>query len=269
MKKKVGLIGCGTIGTGLARYIKTKLSARLSLAFLCDSNDNAARQLQKRYAPRAVRVSFDELLKKSDLIIEAATGSVVPQLVRKGLRTHKTILVMSIGGLLALKDLPALIKKTSGELLLPSGAIAGLDAVAAARQATLTRVRITTAKPVAGLRGAPYFEKKGIDLSRIKKPTIVFEGNALQAIRHFPKNINVAALLSVAAGGPRKVAVRIITSPAFTRNTHTVEIEGSFGKATMTTENLPSPDNPKTSYLAILSACAMLEKTITPMKIGV
>ncbi|MBN2266733.1 MAG: DUF108 domain-containing protein [Candidatus Babeliaceae bacterium] len=267
-KLKLGLVGCGVIGTGLIKNVRKHLSSQVTVAYLSDIDKPKAQKLKNKCRCSARIVSLPELIKYSDIIVEAASAHVSSEVAERALRAHKKVVIMSIGGLLKCKDLKGLIKKTKGELILPSGALAGLDAIASARLSRIKRVTLTTSKPLKGLIGAPYFAKKGLDLSVIKKPTIVFTGSAREAIRYFPKNINVAVLLSFATLGPNKVRVKIITSPTFKRNTHQVVVEGDFGVISTTTENLPSPDNPKTSYLAVLSAFATLQKILSPLKIG-
>jgi aspartate dehydrogenase len=270
MKKiKIGLVGCGAIGTGLAKQITARLSSKVVLAYLCDLDQKKAAELKQKSKARTARiVSLEILIQKSDIIVEAASASVSAKVAQLGLKAHKKVLIMSIGGLLKCKGLPVLLKKTKGELILPSGALAGLDAICAAQASTIKSATLTTSKPVKGLMGAPYFTVKGIDLTTIEKPTVVFEGSAREAIKYFPQNINVAVLLSFATIGPDKVKVQIITSPHFTKNSHHLEVAGDFGTITTTTENVPSPDNPKTSYLAVLSAFATLKKTLATLKIG-
>ncbi|MBI4708486.1 MAG: DUF108 domain-containing protein, partial [Candidatus Omnitrophica bacterium] len=154
------------------------------------------------------------------------------------------------------------------QIYLPSGAICGLDGVKSASLGRIDKVTLTTRKPPRSLEGAPYLVSKGINLSQIKQETLLFEGTAEEAIRGFPQNVNVCATLSIAGIGPEKTRVKIITSPFYTSNIHEVEAEGAFGRLTVRTENVPSPQNPKTSYLAALSAIATLKQILEPVKIG-
>ena len=117
---------------------------------------------------------------------------------------------------------------------------------------------LTTRKPPKGLSGAPYLVQQGIDVDNLTEPKVVFEGNALEAVKAFPANVNVAAALSLAGIGPVETRVRVIADPRATSNSHEVVAEGAFGRLQAMTENMPSPRNPKSSYLASLSACAEL-----------
>jgi len=273
-KNKVGIIGCGTIGGELAKKIAKGKFPDLKLAFLCDSDQDQAKKLQKKILKtkkQTLRVasSIETLIKQSDIVIEAASSSVSARVARKALRANCSVLIMSVGGLVT--DFAALQKcaqRSRGTLFLPSGAVCGIDGILAAKESQISRVTLTTRKPVKGLIGAPYFEKKGIDITKIKKETIVFDGTAQEAITYFPKNINVAAILSLAGLGIKKTRVRIATSPLFKRNSHEICAEGSFGTLVSRTENVPSPSNPKTSYMAILAAEAVLRKISSAIKIG-
>ena len=129
-------------------------------------------------------------------------------------------------------------------------------------------VKITTRKPPKSFEGAPYVAKNRIDLKNIKQETTLFEGTAKEAVHAFPQNINVASTLSLAGAGADKVRVKIVTSPDYSKNVHEVEIEGDFGRIFTRTENLPSKANPKTSYLASLSAIAALEGIVSNFRVG-
>jgi len=144
-------------------------------------------------------------------------------------------------------------------IYLPSGAIAGLDAIKSVHD-QLDSVTLTTTKHPRSLKGAKFFETSDIDLEKIDKPTIIFEGKAKEAVSLFPANINVAALLSLAGVGSDKTSVKIVADPNTTKNTHNIIAQGKFGKMVFTVENVPDETNPKTSKLAILSAIETLRK---------
>jgi aspartate dehydrogenase len=178
-------------------------------------------------------------------------------------------MIMSIGGLLANLALFSLAKKKKCRVILPSGAICGLDGIKAASIGGIKKVTLTTRKPPQGLKGAPYVVKNNIDLDSITDEKVIFEGTAEEAVRGFPKNVNVSAMLSIAGLGPQKTRVRIITAPQYTRNMHEIEVEGKFGRLVTRTENVPFPDNPRTSFLAALSAVATLKQILDDtIKIG-
>ena len=96
---------------------------------------------------------------------------------------------------------------------------------------------------------------------------MIFEGSALEAVKAFPANVNVAATLFLAAEGS-EVWVNVVADPGIHVNRHEIEVEGDFGRISTKVENVPSPKNPKTSYLAALSAIATLRSIVEPVKIG-
>ncbi len=184
------------------------------------------------------------------------------------LRHHKNLIVLSVGGVLQIPTLQSLLKKSRGQIYVPSGAIAGVDAVLAGKALRIRQIQVTTRKPLRSLSGSPYFKMRRLDLAKIKRPTLIFDGSAFQAIRCFPQNINVAATLSLAGIGPRKTRVRIFASPTYHYNTHEIEIKGGFGRIVTKVRNVPSGENPKTSALAIGSTVALLEKLFDRLKVG-
>ena len=265
---KAGIIGCGTIGGVIAEAIGSRFSESIILLGVCDADENKARALISRLKIKAENLKKDELIKKCDLIIEAASAAVSYEIAKDALKAGKDIIVMSTGGLLGKPDIFELAKMSGGKIYLPSGAISGLDGLKSAMMAKVKSATLTTRKPTAGLKGAPYIKEKNIDLDSIKKETVIFEGTAEDAVKGFPQNVNVSATLSMCGLGPKNTKVRIVTSPDYTSNTHEVEIEGDFGRLKTVTENVPMPTNPKTSYLAALSAIAVLSDIISSSRIG-
>jgi len=265
--KKIGVVGCGTIGTQICLAIdQGKIAAEL--VAVADMDGVKAQQLAGQLSNPCDVLLIPELVRRADLIVEAANQNVVPPLIEMVLDQGKEVLIMSVGGLLPLTWLSERLRDSGSRLYIPSGAIAGLDAVRAANVAQIQSVTLTTRKPPRGLKGVPYCVEKGIDLDALDKETVIFEGSAQEAVRAFPKNINVAATLSLAGVGPERTRVRIIADPALKNNIHEIEIVGESGKIVTRTENVPSAFNPKTSYLAVLSAIAALQGITSPFKVG-
>lgn len=265
---KVGIVGCGAIGSFLAREIQRTLQGRMHLAGVCDVDPCRTAALKKSLRAPVKNFSLAELAKRVDLLIEAAGMAAVPPVFAQALRQRADVMVMSSGGLLKQPGLLARAKKRGVRVYVPSGALAGLDAVKAARQGKIRCVTLTTTKPLDSLRDAPYVKERGIDLDRPGEEIVVFEGTALQAVAGFPQNINVAAALSLAGVGGRRTRVRIVASRTTQRNTHSIEITGDFGTIRCCTENVPSARNPKTSRLAMYAALAMLEDLAAGVRIG-
>jgi aspartate dehydrogenase len=137
-----------------------------------------------------------------------------------------------------------------------------------ARVAGLDEVVLTTSKPPRALAGAPYFAERGVDVGSVRERTVIFEGPAIEAVRHFPANVNVAATVSLAGIGPERTRVRVVADPSLAGNVHELSARGAFGEMTLRLANLPSPDNPKTSLLACLSPLACLRRLADPIQVG-
>ncbi len=270
-KLKIGIVGCGAIGSYLAKVIVKDFSGESRLCGLFDLNKDKAKKLSARLAgtSRLSMASLEELLKNSELVIEAASAKFSWDIARSALSRGKDIMIMSSGGVSnRLKQLCALATKRGSRVYIPSGAISGLDAVKAAAIGGINKVVLTTTKNPLSFKGVKYIEDRGINLRGIKKERVLFSGKAKEAVKYFPQNINVAASLSLAGIGRDKTQVRIIASPRVTRNIHEIRLESKAGNVFTRTENILHPDNPKTSYLAALSATAMLKQILEPVKIG-
>lgn len=268
MKKTIGIIGCGAIGSALAEYADKNLSLEIDKIILCDIDTSKAKELKEKLKFVSISEKIENVIKEADLIIEAVSPVIAPEVMKLAIKEGKDVMIMSIGGLLGNEELLSEARDKGTKVLLPSGAIAGIDAVKAAKNSEIESVTLTTHKAPKSIKGAPYFENNKIDLDNIKEETVIFEGNALQAVKGFPKNVNVSALLSLAGVGPEKTKVIIKVSPEYTRNIHQIEVKSSAGNFTMRTENVPSPSNPKTSYLAALAAIASLKGYFDSVRIG-
>ena len=265
---KIGIIGCGFMGTELAKFSKKELSHITELTALYDIRREKAETLASFLKSEFTVVKSDDaVFKKSDLIIECASPAAAKPLLEKAIKLSKSILIMSVGGLINSINLLKKARVKGIKVYLPSGAILGIDGLKAAKLSVIRKVTLTTRKPPRGLEGAPYLKENSINVNAIRKETIIFEGNASQAIKAFPKNVNVSSLLSIAGLGAKKTKVRIVTSPKYKKNTHEIEIEGEFGRMNIVAENVPS-ENPKTSKLAALSAMATLWGIADSVKIG-
>lgn len=266
---KVGIIGCGTIGKELSVACQKKFKEEVTLEALSDTDAARARKLQNQLRPRPRVMPTEQLIKSCDLVIEAASKEAAYEACKKALSLGKDVMVMSVGGLLGReKEIFELARTHRCCLYLPSGGVVGVDGLKAAHIGKIYRVTLTTRKPPQGFEDSPYVLKHGIRLKNLKQEKILFEGDALAAVKGFPKNINVSATLSLAGLGPKKTKVRIIASPHMLVNVHEVYVQGDCGSFYTRTENFPSEQNPKTSRLAILSAVATLERILKNVKIG-
>ncbi|MBF0511249.1 MAG: DUF108 domain-containing protein [Candidatus Omnitrophica bacterium] len=266
---RVGILGCGAIGSRIARSIKTECGDRAMVTALFDINPVKATHLQKDLpCKNIVKTSYQDLLKSCDFVVEAVNAADTRDLVLKAILARKDVLVMSVGKFIEGESIFKIAQKQGVRVLIPSGALAGIDAIKAASLKRIDSIKLTTRKPVYGFAGNSYVKTQKIDLSRIKKETLLFEGKVQEAVKCFPQNINVAATIALASGCVEKLRIRITTSPEFKVNSHEIEMRGEFGRLVTRTENVVCPDNPKTSLLAVLSAVHTLKEYFQGVKIG-
>ena len=259
--KRIGLLGCGAIGTEIALAIDSgKVPAKLTHVF--DFSKEASKKLVTQLKNKPEITENVGLLAAAplDLIVEAASQDAVRDNALIILQNKKDLMIMSVGALLDESILDIILEGCQDfkkSIYLPSGAILGLDGIRAVKD-ELELVTLVTTKNPKALKGAKFFETSDIDLDKITKTITIYDGMAREAVRLFPANINVAALLSLAGLGSEKTKVRIIADPNTDKNTHEIIAQGKFGKFSIKVENVPSESNPKTSKLAILSAIECL-----------
>ena len=268
-KIRVGILGCGAIGSRIAKSIKNVCDNQATVSALFDINPAKAAKLQKTLPQKnIVYHNYHELLNNCDLVVEAVNAPDTYSLVRQALLANKDVLVMSVGKFIDGDSILKLAQKQGARFLIPSGAIAGIDAIKAASLGKIHSITLTTRKPIYGFADNAYVQARRINLSQIKKETILFDGNVKEAVKCFPQNINVAATIALASLAKDKIKIRISTSPEYSVNSHEIEVVGEFGRMLTKTENVVCPDNPKTSYLAVLSAVQTLRQYFQQVNIG-
>jgi aspartate dehydrogenase len=264
--KSIGIVGCGAIGRALLKAVESgRLSVRI--AGVTSRTEKSARGFLSSLRNPPPYLELRELIGASDLIMEAAGGSVVPELAEKVFAEGKELMVISAGALLDHPEIIEESRRTGCRLYVPSGAIAGLDGIKSACVGQITHVTMTTRKPPNGLEGAPYLVHKGISLADLAEEKEVFSGNAREACKGFPANVNVSAAVSLAGIGPDKTRIRIVAVPGLQRNCHDIEIEGEFGRLHVHIENVPS-ENPRTGKLTALSIIRSVQDVVDPVRIG-
>lgn len=270
----IGLIGSGTIGQEIATAVSDGGAGDHEIAGIFDRNPDKVAALASTLGMRNdIPVdSVEELTERAELVIECASQQAVQEYAVDLLETETDLLTMSVGAFAQadLYDEAVAAARTNDAILrVPTGAIAGLDAIkAASRVDGLSTVRLTTTKPPDGLRGAPHIENEDIDLDGFSEPMSVFVGSAREAAKGFPANVNVAIGLSLAGIGPDLTTVEIVADPTAENNQHVVTASGDVGVIETTVSNVPSPTNPKTSYLAALSAIESLSGMTDTVRIG-
>jgi len=270
MKKlRIGIVGCGAIGSSLAKAVAKEFRAQAELVALYDIDIAKARALSRRVSKNIAASDLTRLIQKSELVIEAASAKSSYDICRKALLKKRDCMVMSVGGIVGhYTELSALAGRQRAKVYIPSGAISGIDALKAARLGNIKSVTITTTKNPKAFEGVEYVRKSGVNLSKIKEDRVLFSGSAQKAVKFFPQNINVAAILSIAGIGAKKTKVRIVASAATKKNVHEIEIDAEAAKIKTRAENILHPENPKTSFLAVLSAVATLKQILEPIKVG-
>jgi len=268
-RKKVGILGCGAIGSRIAKAVHNELNQFCDLVGLYDITvPKMERIAQDLKVANLSKHTFAELLASCDVIVEAINTDDALSLIRQALSAQKHVLALSVGRLLNAADIFDLARTNNCTLMIPSGAIAGIDAIKSASLVNIDQISLTTRKPISGFQNNAYIKERGINLSAIRGEMTVFEGDVDTALKYFPQNINVAATLALASGAKSKITIRIVTSPDFTDNSHEIELVGDCGRMISRTENVICPDNPKTSYLAVLSGIQTLKDFCSGIRIG-
>jgi aspartate dehydrogenase len=263
---RVAIGGLGAIGMTVARRLDRGVEG-LALTAVSARDASRAGAAMAGFAQPAKVVPLAELWEEADIVVECAPAAVLRELAEPALAQGRIVMVLSCGALLDNFDLVDLARRTGGRILVPTGALLGLDAVAAAAEGEIARVHMITRKPPAGLLGAPYLEQRGIAIDGLKTPLRVFVGTAHEAARGFPANVNVAAALALAGIGPQRTTIEIWADPGVSRNTHRIEVEADAARFSMQIENVPS-ENPKTGRLTPLSVVAALKKLVSPLAVG-
>lgn len=262
-KLTLGLIGLGNIGSFLAQGILDH-GLPYTLTFINDRDDARVNQFQRNFPQFELHaVDLDTMAARSKVIVEAAHAAVVPEIARKALlaaqqvEATKYLFVMSVGGLLELP--PEFLEELSGsylKIIAPSGAIGGLDAFSSMTLAGMERITLTTRKPPEAL---------GRD---DREATQVYAGPPAPAFEQYPKNVNVAITLALSTVGLDKLEFVLVSDPAVQANIHEIDAVGPAGHVRIVLENKPSPQNPKTSYLAALSIISALKRFSKNLMVG-
>jgi aspartate dehydrogenase len=263
---RVAIAGLGAVGKVIALELDKGVPG-LKLTAVSAKNLGKASEFIQGLNNAVPVVTLDDLTEYADIVVECAPPDLLPEIAAPVLAAGKKLVVLSVGALLAHPELKKAAIDNGGAILVPTGALIGLDAVAAAAEGTINWVRMTTRKPLQGLAGAPFLIENGIDVASITTPTKIFSGTAREAAKGFPANLNVSVALSLAGIGPDMTMLEVWADPTVTRNTHHIEVDADTASFNMTIENIPS-ENPKTGLITARSAIALLRKLGAPVKIG-
>jgi len=250
----VGVVGLGAIGRQVCRALDEGIPG-LRLAGATARDRAKAERFLKDLRSPAPFLSLDALVEASNLVVEASTQKHLEEIAPTALKAGRDLVVLSCGGLLGRQDWVDVAAANHCRILVPSGAIAGLDGVKGARIGAITSVTMESRKPPRGLAGAPWIEQQMIDLDAITQETLIFEGPATEACRAFPANVNVVAALSLAGIGPEKTRIKIFASPERPLNRHRISVEGEFGRLTIEESRQlvdPQSNQPSTGHYAVV-----------------
>jgi len=263
---RVAVAGLGSIGIKLVQALDKGIDGFVLTAVSVLNPEKHRGFLATLKKPPAV-LPIEALSDIADIVIECAPASLLGPIVAPFLAKGKTAIILSTGALLEHDELVQLAKQNGGQIVVPTGALIGLDAVTAAAEGKIASVRMITRKPVTGLLGAPYLVENNIDIETITQPIKIFEGSAREAAKGFPANLNVAVALSLAGVGPDRTRLEIWVDPALTRNVHRIEVESDCARFSMSIENVPS-ENPRTGMITALSVVAYLRKQRSALRVG-
>lgn len=271
---KLGILGCGNIG----RFVMESLSTRddfkeFSLEVIADlpAVEGDLKALAEKYGCAYTTDPMTFIGRGLEVVMESAHPAAVKRYAPALLRSGINMLTMSVGAY-ADPEVFAEAKRAAEEgnckLLLPTGGIAAIDYLKAARLSGMQEATLTMVKEPKALAGAPYFQEHPMDLFAIKEPTVVFEGTAAEAIKGFPQNTNVAVALSLATLGPEKTRIKVVCDPNATRIAVEIYGRAASGEIKLEVVNLPSPSNPKTSYQTCVSALMTLRRFVDHVQMG-
>ncbi|MSO90657.1 MAG: aspartate dehydrogenase [Acetobacteraceae bacterium] len=264
--RTVAIGGLGAIGLKLARALDAGVEGLRLIAVAAHDHDKAAANLADfRVRPRIVDLA---MLAEADIVVEAAPAAIFTQIAETAIARGRIFVPSSVGALLPRMELVRAAQASGARIVVPTGALLGLDAVRAVAEGVVESITMETRKPPRGLEGAPYLAQHGIDVLAITTPTCVFAGNALDAAAGFPANVNVAAALALAGIGPIRTRVEIWADPGVDRNIHTIRVEAEAARFTLRIENVPSDENPRTGKITALSVLTCLRGLVSTLKVG-
>jgi aspartate dehydrogenase len=264
---RVAIAGLGTIGLKVARTIDCGDLPGLTLTAVSARDHTKAAVNLKDFRTLPAIVQLNQLADFADVIVECSPAAVFGESAQAAIARGLVFITVSAGALLERADLIELAKNTGAQIIIPTGALIGLDAVRAAAEGEISKVTHRIRKPGASLKKAPFIMQNDISLDNLDAPLCVFKGTARQAAQGFPANVNVSAALGLAGIGADKTIVEIWADPTIDRNIHEVSVEADSARFSMKIENIPS-QNAATGKITALSVIAALRRLTAPLVIG-
>ena len=267
---RITIVGCGSRGTKLAEAADKMMEVKR--IYLLDENKKRAEEVAASINKAEIIDNIDEELYHCDLVIECATQEAAKYIIPKVVARGVDVMVMSVGALVDDEFRQSIIEKAAQcdcKVYIPSGAICGTDGLRSSTVGEVQEVELITTMPPVSFEGIQYVIDEGIDLSSIKEKTVLYSGSAREAVQLFPRNVNVAAIVSIMGIGFDRTKITIAADPDTKMNTHELKIKGEFGKLCTHTYTVPSPINPRTSNLSVFSAISALERIVKNQWVGI
>jgi len=265
---KLAIGGLGAIGMAVARRIDNGAIPGIVLAAVSARDTEKARTKIDGLRTTPALVALPELADHADVVLESVPARHFSDIAEATIAKGRILMPLSVGQLLTNTHLVEKAKQTGARIIVPTGALLGLDAVRAVAEGSVDSVRIVTRKPPRGLAGAPHLVRNNISVDGLTAAVKVFEGTARDAIAGFPANVNVAVALSLAGIGPDRTMIEIWADPSVDRNVHTIEVRSDSSDLSMTIANIPTVENPATGKITALSALAALRRLTAPLVVG-
>jgi aspartate dehydrogenase len=265
---RLAVAGLGAIGMRTAQAVDAGEVPGIRLVAVSAKNLDRARERVSGFTGKPKVLPLGELASSADIVVECAPAAVFAELASAVIESGGCLVPLSVGALLDYPELVERARETGARIVVPTGALIGLDTVRAMAEGRIHEVTLMTRKPPGGLAGAPYLVENGIDISNLAEPLCVLRGNARQAAAAFPANVNVAAALALAGVGPERTQVEVWADPTIDRNIQSVSIVSDSGEATMTMNNVPSADNPRTGRIVANSVVTTLRRMTATLVAG-
>ncbi len=269
---RIGIVGGGCIARLILEHIGKGDLGELEVIGIVGRTGSASCRATAKDHGVAFMSELDALIAaRPDAVVEAAAHAWVEAHAERVLAAGIALIVLSAGALaddLLRQRLEAAARASRALLYVPSGGIGALDALKAAAVCGIDEVMIRTAKPPRAWQGIAYVDALGVDLDGLREAFVLYDGPARAGVKHFPQNVNIAAVLSMAGVGFDRTRLVAVADPHIVRNTHVITAKAVTGEISITLQNVPSPENPKTAWLACYSALAALKKMQSPVRYG-
>ena len=265
----VALAGFGNVGRDLARRLLAGVIPEVRLTAVSARDLDNAHTTAADLAPQLAVVPVAELPEHAEVIVECATGDALPAIAEAALKAGRTLIPVSVGALAARPEILDWPGKLGGHIRIPTGALPGLDAIRCAAEGGIESLTLSSRIRPDSLAREPYVLERGFDFSTPPTEAVeVFDGTAMEAANAFPRHFNVATALALAGIGFDRTRITMLADPQAPGTIHHIEVRGEAIHLSLTSRNLPSPDNPRTSRAVAPSVIAALRSLVAPVHVG-